>query len=82
MGILIIVIYQNIIKKANQYKITYTMVTNKEYNSEIGLVLAHEDAVDKENIYVTHENTHFRTTSSNAKTKQKKNFLFFKKIRF
>ena len=41
------------IKMANQYKIEYTIVTNKEYNSEIGLILAHDDAVDKENIYVT-----------------------------
>ena len=35
------------IKKANQYKINYTIVTNKEYNSEIGLVLAHEKLLIK-----------------------------------
>ncbi|MCQ6277033.1 YueI family protein [Bacillus sp. V3B] len=41
------------IKKANQYKIEYTIVTNKEYNTKVGLILAHSDAVDRENIYVT-----------------------------
>src|SRR4051812_37368874 len=44
------------IKKANQLNIHYTIVTNKEYNSEIGLVLAHEKAVDQEEIYVTSKN--------------------------
>lgn len=41
------------IKKANQYKLEYTIVTNKEYNTKVGLILAHDDAVNKENIYVT-----------------------------
>ena len=67
------------IKKANQYKINYTIVTNKEYNSEMGLILAHEDAVDKENIYIT------KTISSTEKEtlnkrKKKRDFLFFKRI--
>lgn len=37
---------------ASKYKIEYTMVTNKEHNSEIGLVLAYSYAIDKEEIYV------------------------------
>ena len=41
------------IKIADQQKIAYTIETNKDYNSEIGLVLAHKEAVDKENIFVT-----------------------------
>ncbi|MBD3109956.1 YueI family protein [Bacillus sp. AGMB 02131] len=40
-------------KAANQYGITYTIVNNKEYNSEIGLVLAYDDAVDHEQIYLS-----------------------------
>ena len=40
-------------KLAAKYKIEYTMVTNKEYNSEIGLVLAYSYAIDKEEIFVS-----------------------------
>jgi uncharacterized protein YueI len=41
------------IKAAEQREIEFTIVTNKEYDSELGLVLAHEYAVDKENIYLS-----------------------------
>lgn len=40
------------IKLSTKYKIPYKIVLNKEYNSELGLVLAENDAVDKEEIYV------------------------------
>ncbi|PWW20574.1 uncharacterized protein YueI [Cytobacillus oceanisediminis] len=40
------------IKLASKYKVEYTIVTNKEHNSEIGLVLAHDYAIDKPDIYV------------------------------
>lgn len=40
-------------KLSDQYKVEYTMVTNNDHISEIGLVLAHNDAINKENIYVT-----------------------------
>jgi uncharacterized protein YueI len=40
------------IKSASKYKVEYTIVTNKEHNSEIGLVLAHDYAIDKPDIYV------------------------------
>lgn len=40
-------------KAANQYGITYTIVNNKEHNSEIGLVLAYDEAVDYEHIYLS-----------------------------
>ncbi|MBP2240906.1 uncharacterized protein YueI [Cytobacillus eiseniae] len=42
-------------KAAGDYSIEYTIVTNKEYNSEIGLVLAYDHAIDKEDIYVHKE---------------------------
>ena len=51
---------------AAKYKIEYTMVTNKEFNSEIGLVLAHNYAIDKEEIYV-------KKTEEKEKSPQKKN---------
>ncbi|MGG0717920.1 YueI family protein [Robertmurraya massiliosenegalensis] len=40
-------------KICNDHHIKYSIVTNKEHNSEIGLVLTHDYAVDKEDIYVT-----------------------------
>lgn len=40
------------IQLADRYTVTYSVVSNKEHNSEYGLVLAHEDAVDKEQIEV------------------------------
>lgn len=39
-------------KIAAKYNVVYTMVTNKDYNSEIGLVLAYDYAIDKEEIFV------------------------------
>ncbi len=40
-------------KLSNQYNVEYTIVTNKEHNTDIGLVLAYDHAVDKEEIYIT-----------------------------
>lgn len=39
-------------KIASEYKVDYTIVTNKDHNSDIGLVLAYDYAIDKEEIYV------------------------------
>lgn len=39
-------------KLASLYKIRYKMVFNKDYNSEFGLVLAAESAINEENIYI------------------------------
>lgn len=39
-------------KAANDYNIAYTIVNNKEHNSEIGLVLAYDYAIDKEHIFL------------------------------
>jgi uncharacterized protein YueI len=38
------------IKEAEAQGISYTIVTNKEHNSEFGLVLAYDHAIDKEEI--------------------------------
>lgn len=43
------------IKTASKYRIEYTMVTNKEHDTDIGLVLAYDYAIDKENIFVDDE---------------------------
>ncbi|MFJ7638079.1 YueI family protein [Peribacillus sp. NPDC097225] len=43
------------IKLSNQYKIPYKIVLNKEYNSDLGLVLAEKNAIDKGNIYIEKE---------------------------
>ncbi|WP_042346882.1 YueI family protein [Bacillus massiliigorillae] len=40
------------IKVAQNNNVSYTIVTNKEHNSEIGLVLAYDHAIDKEDIYI------------------------------
>ncbi|WP_456272574.1 YueI family protein [Bacillus sp. AK031] len=41
------------IKSADKNGIEYTIVTNKEHNSDIGFVLAYSYAIDKEEIYIT-----------------------------
>ncbi|MDQ0201609.1 YueI family protein [Neobacillus ginsengisoli] len=41
------------VKLATKYKIEHTIVTNKEHNTEIGLVLAMDHAIDKDEIYIT-----------------------------
>ncbi|MDQ0414971.1 uncharacterized protein YueI [Mesobacillus stamsii] len=41
------------IKAAEKRGIEFTIVTNKEYDSELGLVLAHDYAIDKEDIYLS-----------------------------
>lgn len=41
------------VKLASKYKLEHTIVTNKEHDTEIGLVLAMDHAIDKEEIYIT-----------------------------
>ncbi len=60
------------IKLASAYKVEYTIVTNKEHNSEIGLVLAYDYAIDKPEIFVER-----KTVKAEAK-KEKKGGLFAK----
>ena len=56
------------IKAAEKRDIEFTIVTNKEYNSELGLVLAHDYAIDKEEIYLT-KKKHAVTLESAEKKK-------------
>ncbi|WP_445490023.1 YueI family protein [Niallia sp. 03133] len=67
------------IKVANKYKMAYTIVTNKDYVSEIGLLVAFDHAIDKEEIYIA-EMEH----ESESTKEEKKSFFstlgsFFKK---
>jgi uncharacterized protein YueI len=41
------------VKLAAKYKLEHTIVTNKEHDSENGLVLAVDHAIEKEEIYIT-----------------------------
>lgn len=41
------------VKLAAKYNLEHTIVTNNEHNTEIGLILAMDHAIDKEEIYVT-----------------------------
>lgn len=42
-------------KIATKYNVPFTIVTNKNHKSKIGLVLAYDYAIDKEEIYVKEE---------------------------
>jgi uncharacterized protein YueI len=41
------------VKLAAKYKLNYTIVTNKEHETDIGLVLAMDQAIDQPDIYIT-----------------------------
>ncbi|MBS4191843.1 YueI family protein [Bacillus sp. FJAT-49705] len=58
-------------KLASKYNVEFTMVTNNNYNSEIGLALAYDYAIDKEEIYVTKE----APKKESVKNKKKKGFF-------
>ena len=62
------------VKLATKYKIEHTLVTNKEHDSEIGLVLAMDHAIDKEDIYIT------KKEPAQQQEIKKKNKGFFSKI--
>lgn len=55
------------IKLCNKYKVKYSIVTNKDHQSELGLVLAHEFAVDKKDIYVHQKKVQFEKSTSSGK---------------
>ncbi|WP_240035378.1 YueI family protein [Neobacillus notoginsengisoli] len=44
--------FSKYLRMANEHNIEYTIVTNKEHDSELGLVLACQYAVDREEIYL------------------------------
>ena len=41
------------VKLAAKHKIEHKIVTNKEHDTEVGLLLAMDEAIDKEDIYIT-----------------------------
>lgn len=63
------------IKLAKKYRINHTIVTNKEYDSDIGLILAMDFAIDKETIFVVKK----ESFPENGKEGKKKKPSFFKK---
>ncbi|WP_428910677.1 YueI family protein [Niallia sp. Krafla_26] len=62
---------------ANQNQIPFTIVRNQEHQTEIGLVLTHEDAVNKDEIYVTKKD--IKVNIEPQPKKKKGLFSFFKK---
>ncbi|MEH7383693.1 YueI family protein [Bacillus sp. JJ1533] len=65
------------VKVAVANNIEYTIVTNKEYNSDLGLVLAFDYAIDKEDIYIGYK---VKPNLSQPNKKEKKGlFSLFKK---
>lgn len=63
-------------KIATKYDVPYTFVTNKNHNSEIGLLLAYDHAIDKEEIYVEKETP----IPKPQKSKKKKRVSIFAKL--
>ncbi|WP_374939766.1 YueI family protein [Bacillus sp. MCCB 382] len=59
------------IKLADAHHIPFSMVTNKDIETEIGLVLAYDHAIDLEEIYVQKQSEKV----SESKPKQKKSLL-------
>jgi uncharacterized protein YueI len=66
------------VKLANKYKIENTIVTNKEHDTDIGLVLAMGYAIDKEDIYVENPEDQANKTKN---VKKKKSSLLAKLFR-
>lgn len=66
------------IKVAQANNVSYTIVTNKDHNSHIGLVLAYDHAIDKENIYLNDQKV---TVNEEVKSEKqsKKPMSFLKK---
>ena len=58
------------IKEAEKRDIEFTIVTNKDYDSELGLVLAHNYAIDKEDIYLSK-----KPVVTPVQTEEKKGFF-------
>ena len=62
------------IKEANEAHMEYTIVTNKEADSDIGLLIAYDHAINKEDIYIGEPKTDLVAEES-SKTDQKKGLL-------
>lgn len=63
------------IKLADMYHVSFSMVTNKDIETDIGLVLAYDHAIDKEEIYVKKKNEKAAEAKIKQKQKKKKSLL-------
>ena len=61
------------IKLADTYHVSFSMVTNKEIETDIGLVLAYDHAIDQEEIYVQKKSE--KVMEAKAKSKPKKSLF-------
>ena len=61
------------VKLAKKYKIEHTIVTNKEYDTEIGLVVAMGHAIDKADIFIVE-----KEPGPSIPPKQEKSSIFSK----
>ncbi|WP_252189274.1 YueI family protein [Rossellomorea vietnamensis] len=61
------------IKLADTYHVSFSMVTNKEIETDIGLVLAYDHAIDQEEIYVQKKSE--KVMEAKAKPKPKKSLF-------
>ncbi|HWJ76789.1 MAG TPA: YueI family protein [Niallia sp.] len=59
------------IKVANQVNMEYTIVTNKDGDTEIGLLIAYDHAIDKENIYVENKGDDLQEDNSSQHVEKK-----------
>jgi uncharacterized protein YueI len=58
------------VKLAKKYNLSYKMVTNKEYDSEIGLVLAYYHAIDKQEIFIRNDKPEVQAVARPGKKKR------------
>ncbi|WP_430340359.1 YueI family protein [Rossellomorea vietnamensis] len=61
------------IKLADTYHVSFSMVTNKDIETDIGLVLAYDHAIDQEEIYVQKKSE--KVVEAKSKPKQKKSLF-------
>ncbi|UTE78040.1 MULTISPECIES: YueI family protein [unclassified Rossellomorea] len=61
------------IKLADTYHVSFSMVTNKEIETDIGLVLAYDHAIDQEEIFVQKKSE--KVMEAKAKPKPKKSLF-------
>lgn len=61
---------------ARKYNIPYTVITNEEYETEIGAVLTYDHAINKENIYMEEEED-----EQEEKEEIEKNLSLFSRIK-
>ena len=66
------------VQLALKYKVPYTIVNNKEYSSPIGMVLAYDYAIDREEIYIQENNLQVQNVSQEKEPKKK--ISFWKKL--